>query len=170
MNFIDASKTANEAEIAAREAARKKEVRRTRIFATIFGVLGLLAGASFCRYFRAAAEDIMRSADFVRTAKAKGASEWRILLHHILPNSLVPLATVAGLQFGYLIGGTVVIETIFAIPGIGQLMITSIAQRDYLVVQGCVLLQTFNFVVINLLVDLLYPILDPRVRITGEAR
>jgi peptide/nickel transport system permease protein len=132
--------------------------------------LGLLAGASFCRYFRTAAEDIVRSADFVRTAKAKGASEWRTLLHHILPNSLVPLVTVAGLQFAYLIGGTVVIETIYAIPGIGQLMIASIGQRDYLVVQGCVLLQTVNFVVINLLVDLLYPVLDPRVRITGAGR
>ena len=129
--------------------------------------LGLLAGASFCRYFRAAAEDIMRTADFVRTAKAKGASDWRTLVHHVLPNSLLPLTTVAGLQFAYLIGGAVVIETIFAIPGIGQLMIASIGQRDFLVVQGCILLQTVIFVVINLLVDLLYPLLDPRVRITG---
>ena len=128
--------------------------------------LGLLSGASFCRYFRAAAEDIIRSADFIRTAKAKGASEWRTLVHHTLPNSLLPLATVAGLQFAYLIGGAVVIETIFAIPGIGQLMIASIAQRDYLVVQGCILLQTVIFVVINLLVDLSYPLLDPRVRIS----
>jgi peptide/nickel transport system permease protein len=129
--------------------------------------LGLIAGASFCRYVRAAAEDIVRSADFVRTAKAKGASQWRILLRHVLPNALIPLTTVAGLQFAYLIGGTVVIETIFALPGIGQLMIASIAQRDYLVVQGCVLLQTTNFVVINLIVDLLYPVLDPRVRIAA---
>jgi len=131
--------------------------------------LGLLAGASFCRYVRTAAEEIVRSADFVRTAKAKGASRWRILFRHVLPNALVPLATVAGLQFAYLIGGAVVIETIFAIPGLGQLMIASIAQRDYVVVQGCVLLQTVNFVVINLIVDLLYPVLDPRVRIAAAA-
>jgi peptide/nickel transport system permease protein len=119
---------------------------------------------------RAAAEEIVRSADFVRTAKAKGASQWRILFRHVLPNALVPLATVAGLQFAYLIGGAVVIETIFAIPGLGQLMIASIAQRDYVVVQGCVLLQTINFVMINLLVDLLYPVLDPRVRIAAPGR
>jgi peptide/nickel transport system permease protein len=127
--------------------------------------LAIASGASFCRYVRVAAEDVLRTSDFVRTARAKGASDWHILFRHVIPNSLIPLTTVAGLQFALLIGGTVVIETIFALPGIGQLMIAAIQQRDFAVVQGCVMLQTFNFVVINLVIDLLYPVLDPRVRV-----
>ena len=126
--------------------------------------LAILVGATFSRYVRGATEDVMRSAEFIRTARAKGASETRILYLHILPNALVPLVTVAGLQFGYLIGGTIVIESIFGLPGLGRLMLTSISQRDYPVVLGCVMLQAVNFAVINLIVDLLYPVLDPRVR------
>ena len=132
--------------------------------------LALLSGAIFCHYVRGAAEDILRSADFVRTARAKGAPDRRILLRHVVPNALVPLTTAAGLQLAYLLGGTVVIESIFALPGIGQLMLASIAQRDYPVVQGCVLLQATIFVLINLIVDLLYPFLDPRIKTMHRSR
>jgi peptide/nickel transport system permease protein len=127
--------------------------------------LAILSGATFCRYVRGATEDVIRSAEFLRTARAKGASEARILARHIIPNSLVPLATVAGLQLAYLIGGAVVIESIFALPGLGQLLLAAIAQRDYPVIQGCVLLKATTFVIINLAVDLLYPLLDPRVHL-----
>ena len=141
----------------------------TNLQALFFPALALavVSGSSFCRYVRVAAEDVLRTSDFVRTAKAKGASDWHVLFRHVIPNSLIPLTTVAGLQFGLLIGGTVVIETIFALPGVGQLMIAAIQQRDFAVVQGCVMLQTLNFVVINLAVDLLYPVLDPRVRVAA---
>jgi peptide/nickel transport system permease protein len=132
--------------------------------------LALLSGSIFCHYVRGAAEDILRSADFVRTARAKGASSRRILVRHVVPNALIPLTTAAGLQLAYLLGGTVVIESIFALPGIGQLMLASIAQRDYPVVQGCVLLQATIFVLINLVVDLLYPILDPRIKTMQKSR
>jgi len=127
--------------------------------------LAILSGATFCRYVRGATEDIIRNADFIRTARSKGASESRILFRHIVPNSLVPLATVAGLQLAYLIGGAVVIESIFALPGLGQLLLAAIAQRDYPIIQGCVLLKATTFVIINLIVDLLYPFLDPRVQL-----
>ena len=131
--------------------------------------LATLSGSAFCRYVRGATEDIVRSAEFLRTARSKGASEARILFRHIVPNALVPLATVAGLQLAYLIGGTVVIESIFALPGLGQLLLASIAQRDYPVIQGCVLLQATVFVIINLVIDLIYPLLDPRVQLVRGA-
>ncbi|MBM3517699.1 MAG: ABC transporter permease [Alphaproteobacteria bacterium] len=132
--------------------------------------LAILSGATFCRYVRGATEDIIRNAEFLRTARAKGASEARVLFRHIIPNSLVPLATVAGLQLAYLIGGAVVIESIFALPGLGQLLLAAIAQRDYPVIQGCVLLKATTFVIINLAVDLLYPLLDPRVQLERGVR
>jgi peptide/nickel transport system permease protein len=131
--------------------------------------LATLSGSAFCRYVRGATEDIVRSAEFLRTARSKGASETRILFRHIVPNALVPLATVAGLQLAYLIGGTVVIESSFALPGLGQLLLASIAQRDYPVIQGCVLLQATVFVIINLVIDLIYPLLDPRVQLVRGA-
>ncbi|MFN8719619.1 MAG: ABC transporter permease [Rhodospirillales bacterium] len=130
--------------------------------------LAILSGSTFCHYVRGATEDIVRNADFIRTARSKGASQRRILLRHVLPNALVPLATVAGLQLAYLIGGAVVIESIFALPGLGQLLLAAIAQRDYPIIQGCVLLKATTFVMINLAIDLLYPVLDPRVQTAGR--
>lgn len=127
--------------------------------------LAILSGSTFSHYIRGATEDIIRNSDFIRTALSKGASGTRILFRHILPNSLISLATVAGLQFAYLIGGAVVIESIFALPGLGQLLLAAISQRDYPLIQGCVLLKATIFVVINLCVDLMYPFLDPRVRL-----
>lgn len=130
--------------------------------------IAIVAGCTFSRYVRGTAEDISRHADYIRTAQAKGASKNRVLFRHLLPNALVPLFTVAGIQFGYLIGGTVIVETIFALPGVGRMIMAGVTQRDYPVVMGGVLLLAFAFVVINLLVDLLYPLLDPRVRARGR--
>ncbi|MBI2207772.1 MAG: ABC transporter permease [Candidatus Rokubacteria bacterium] len=98
------------------------------------------------------------------TARAKGVAEAKVVGKHALKNALIPVVTVVGLQYGFLLGGAVVTETIFAWPGVGRLAITSILQRDYPVVQGCVLLVAVVFVLINLVVDLLYGWLDPRIR------
>jgi peptide/nickel transport system permease protein len=102
--------------------------------------------------------------EFIVTARAKGAAEPLVVGKHALKNALIPVVTVVGLQYGFLLGGAVVTETIFAWPGVGRLAITSILQRDYPVVQGCVLLVAVLFVLINLAVDLLYAWLDPRIR------
>lgn len=103
------------------------------------------------------------SADFVRTARAKGIHERLILTRHVLRNALMSTVTIFGLQFGFLVGGTVVIETVFAIPGMGQLLIQSITGRDYPVVQAITVISAFLVIVVNLVVDLSYSFLDPRV-------
>ncbi|WP_328997476.1 ABC transporter permease [Kribbella sp. NBC_00709] len=105
---------------------------------------------------------------YVQTARAKGLSEGVVVLVHALRNALIPIVTVVGLQFGALLGGTVIVETVFAWPGVGRLLIDSIGRRDYGVVQAAILLVATIFVVINLLVDLLYGFLDPRVRLAGD--
>jgi ABC-type dipeptide/oligopeptide/nickel transport system permease component len=102
--------------------------------------------------------------EFITTARAKGVSPVGVVGKHALKNALIPVVTVVGLQYGFLLGGAVVTETIFAWPGVGRLAMTSILQRDYPVVQGCVLLVAVLFVLINLAVDLLYSWLDPRIR------
>jgi ABC-type dipeptide/oligopeptide/nickel transport system permease component len=105
---------------------------------------------------------------YVQTARAKGLGESVVILVHALRNALIPIVTVVGLQFGALLGGTVIVETVFAWPGVGRLLIDSIGRRDYGVVQAAILLVATIFVVINLLVDLLYGFLDPRVRLAGD--
>ena len=102
--------------------------------------------------------------EYVTTARAKGVPPSSVVGNHALANALIPVVTVVGLQYGFLLGGAVVTETIFAWPGVGRLAITAILQRDYPVVQGCVLLVAVVFVLVNLLVDLLYGWLDPRIR------
>jgi peptide/nickel transport system permease protein len=102
-------------------------------------------------------------ADFVRTARAKGLQERLVLLRHVLRNALLSTVTIFGLQFGFLVGGTLVIETVFAIPGMGQLLFTSITSRDYPVVQAITVVSAVLVIVVNLLVDLSYSLLDPRV-------
>jgi peptide/nickel transport system permease protein len=106
----------------------------------------------------------MRSHDHVRTARAKGLPEWRVVLKHVLRNALIPVVTVIGLQLGLLLSGAVLTETIFSLPGLGRLMINAILARDYPVVQAAALLTAFLFVVVNLIVDLSYAWLDPRIR------
>ncbi len=106
----------------------------------------------------------MASLDHVRTARAKGMPEGRVILRHILRNALIPLITVIGLQLGLLLSGAVLTETIFALPGLGRLMVDSILSRDYPVVQAGALFVALVFVIVNLLVDLTYGLLDPRIR------
>lgn len=102
--------------------------------------------------------------DYIRTARAKGLRERLVLTRHALGNALIPTVTIAGLQFGYLLGGSVIIETVFAWPGVGRLLIDAIQTRDYTTVQAVVLLFALLALIVNLAVDLLYAILDPRVR------
>ncbi len=105
--------------------------------------------------------------DWVRTARAKGASEARAVLVHALPNALLPVTAVVGLQAGALLTGAVVTETIFACPGVGRLVVQAIGARDYPLVQGCVLVLALTYVVVNTLTDLLHALLDPRLRDEG---
>ena len=105
---------------------------------------------------------------YVLAARAKGVSRARAVLHHALRNSLIPIVTILGLQFGVVLTGAVITETIFAWPGIGRLLIQSISFRDYPVVQGCVLLIAVTYVGVNLITDLTYGLLDPRIRVNGS--
>ena len=125
--------------------------------------LGAFAMASIARLTRSAVLEVLR-ADFVRTARAKGVSETLVVIKHTLRNAALPIITITGLQFGTLLGGAVVTETVFAWPGIGRLAIQSIYNRDYPVVQCTVFLSAAAFVVINFLIDVLYGVLDPRLR------
>ncbi|RKQ27981.1 ABC transporter permease [Oceanobacillus halophilus] len=102
--------------------------------------------------------------DYTKTARGKGVKERKVLMKHVFSNALIPTTTVVGVTIAGLLGGTVIIETIFTIPGIGQLLIDSIHRRDYPVIQGVILFIAFIYVLINLLVDLLYAFLDPRIR------
>ncbi len=104
------------------------------------------------------------SADYVRTARAKGVSESGVLFRHALRNALIPILTILGLQFGALLAGTIVTETIFSWPGIGHLTVQAITARDYPLLQGCILLIAVSYVFVNLLTDLVYAVVDPRVR------
>lgn len=103
--------------------------------------------------------------DFVRTARGKGLSPRRVRYRHVLHNSLIPVVTIVGIQFGYLLGGTIIVEEIFALPGIGRLVLTGISQREFAVVQSTVLVIAAMFVLVNLVVDLIYARIDPRVRL-----
>ena len=124
--------------------------------------LGLSLMAMFARLTRSVMLEVL-SQDYVRTARAKGLRERIVIGKHALKNALIPLVTVAGMQFGFLIGGTVIIETVFAWPGVGRLVVQAIFSRDYPLVQAAVLVLAVIFVLVNLAVDLLYLYLDPRI-------
>ncbi|GII75100.1 ABC transporter permease [Sphaerisporangium rufum] len=126
-------------------------------------VLGFGIAAPIQRTTRTAVLEI-RSDDFVRTARAKGVPPRRLQIRHVLGNALVPITTMTGLQFGYLLGGAVVVEQIFSVPGIGRQVLLGIQQKEYAVVQSTVLVIALAFVVVNLLTDALYRVIDPRVR------
>jgi peptide/nickel transport system permease protein len=126
--------------------------------------LGTFASTQLMRYLRASLLDVLH-ADYVRTARAKGLSERLVLVRHAVRNALIPFTTVLGVQMGYLLGGTVITESVFALPGMGRLVLTAVLNRDYQVATGIIFLIAATFVLINLLVDLLYPVLDPRVRL-----
>src|SRR5690606_4621363 len=101
--------------------------------------------------------------DFIRTARAKGLAPRVVITKHALRNALIPVLTIVGLQFGFLLSGTVIVETVFNFPGLGWLLIQSIDARDYPVIQGLMLIFALQFVLINLIVDLLYAAVDPRI-------
>jgi peptide/nickel transport system permease protein len=125
--------------------------------------LGTALAAILARMVRSSLLEVLGQ-DFIRTARAKGLSERAIVQYHALRNAALPVVTVLGLQLGTLLGGAVITETIFAWPGLGQLMVDSIQRRDYPVVQACVLLISLSYVLVNTLTDLLYAWLDPRIR------
>jgi peptide/nickel transport system permease protein len=111
--------------------------------------------------------DVMRE-DYVRTALAKGLPMRLVVVRHALRNALIPALTVIGTSVGALLGGAVVTETVFTIPGMGRLVVQSIARRDYPVIQGAVMVIAMTYVLVNLIVDLLYVYIDPRVRLGGD--
>ena len=125
--------------------------------------LGIGMASVLSRMVRAALLDVLRE-DYLRTARAKGLPEWRVILHHAARNAALPVLTVLGLQLGALLAGTVITETIFQWPGLGQLTVEAIQRRDYPVVQACVLTISVTYVLVNTLTDIAYTVLDPRVR------
>ena len=127
--------------------------------------LGTALMASVMRMTRSGMLEVLHQ-DYIRTARAKGALERRVIFNHAFRNAMLPVLTIIGLQFGALLGGTVVIEQIFSIPGMGRLGLSSIFLRDFPLVQGVVLVVTLSYLLVNLLVDLLYGVLDPRIRIS----
>lgn len=126
--------------------------------------LALNQSAILSRFVKSSMLEVMHE-DYVRTARAKGLREWLVVRRHSLRNALVPIATVLGIQFGRLLGGAIVVESVFAWPGVGRLILQGIGNRDYTVVQGTLLLLVISFVVVNLITDLLYGLLDPRIRL-----
>ncbi|NYT35372.1 glutathione ABC transporter permease GsiC [Allopusillimonas soli] len=125
--------------------------------------LGAGVAAVMARFTRAAFIEVMQE-DYVRTARAKGLAERIVVIKHTFRNALIPVVTMMGLQFGFLLGGSIVVEAVFAWPGMGSLLIDSVNMRDYPVIQGLILLFSLEFIVINLIVDVLYGLINPTIR------
>jgi peptide/nickel transport system permease protein len=125
--------------------------------------LGYVAAAVIARLVRSSMLEVLRQ-DYVRTARAKGLVERLVIYRHALKNAMIPVVTVLGLQFGALLGGTVIIETVFSRPGIGRLAVTSILSKDFQVTQGTVLMSAVFYTLVNIVVDISYAALDPRIR------
>ena len=126
--------------------------------------LGSGIAAVLARFTRASLQEVLQE-DYTRTARAKGLAYNLVIWKHALRNALIPVVTMAGLQFGYLLGGSVVVETVFSWPGEGRLLIDSVGFRDYPVIQGEMLLFALEFILINVLVDILYAVLNPQIRL-----
>lgn len=126
-------------------------------------VLGVVNSALITRFIRASMLDVLRD-DYVRTARAKGLTETRVILKHAVRNALIPILTVIGLTTALLISGAVVTETVFGLPGVGSLVVSAVLRRDYPVIQGALLVIAAIYVLINLFIDLMYMVVDPRVR------
>jgi peptide/nickel transport system permease protein len=126
--------------------------------------LSTIPTAIVARMTRSAMLDVLRQ-DYIKTAKAKGLSQLKVIFKHALRNAMIPVVTTIGLQFGVLLGGAILTETIFAWPGVGKWMYDAVMQRDYMVIQGGTLFIAALFVVINLLVDVLYAVINPRISI-----
>jgi len=126
-------------------------------------ILGLAVSGSILRFTRASVLSVMNE-DHVRVARAKGLSDWRIVTRHIVRPALIPVVTIIGVMTGYLLTGAVIVEQLFNLPGLGRLLLTSILQRDYPVVQGTIVFIAGAFILANLAADLIYRVLDPRIR------
>jgi peptide/nickel transport system permease protein len=125
--------------------------------------LGLVATGTIARLTRSGLIEVM-SQDYIRTARAKGLGEWLVISHHAMKNAMIPIVTIVGLQFGGMLSGAVITETVFSRPGIGRLMVSAILWEDYALAQGAILLVAICFVLVNLMVDVSYAWLDPRIR------
>ncbi|MNU94596.1 Dipeptide transport system permease protein DppB [compost metagenome] len=125
--------------------------------------LGLVSSALILRFTRASMLDVLGD-DYVRTARAKGVKERRVVMKHALKNALIPILTVLGLTAAVLISGAVVTETVFGLPGVGNLVVSAVLRRDYPVIQGALLVIAGLYVLINFAIDMLYLLVDPRVR------
>lgn len=125
-------------------------------------ILGVSISGSVMRMTRSSVLEVLRQ-DFIKTVRAKGASERVAIFKHALRNALIPIITLIGMQIGSLLGGAVILEQIFSLPGLGQMTLTGINQRDYPVVQGCVLVIAVIYVIVNLITDILYAYIDPRI-------
>jgi peptide/nickel transport system permease protein len=124
-----------------------------------------MVAAQIMRMTRNSMLDVM-SQDYIRVARSKGVKRKTIIFKHALRNATIPVITTAGIQLGYLIGGTIVIESMFAIPGMGRLLLQAVEQRDYPVVQGIIVIFGISIVVLNIIVDILYSVIDPRIELT----
>ena len=135
------------------------------IAGTVLIALALPILANLSRLVRTAMLDAL-SQDYIRTARAKGLSETAVLYRHALRNALIPFVTSVGIMTGYLLGGAIVVEQVFSIPGLGRLILGGIAERNYPLVQATILIVTVGFVLVNALVDLAYALIDPGLRTT----
>jgi peptide/nickel transport system permease protein len=126
-------------------------------------VLGIVNSALITRFTRASMLDVLDN-DYIRTARSKGLSEWRVVMRHGLGTALIPIVTVVGLTAALMVGGAIVTETVFGLPGIGNLVVSAVLRRDYPVIQGALIVVAAIYVLINLAIDLLYAAIDPRVR------
>lgn len=129
--------------------------------------LGMMQAALIARMTRSSMLDIL-NANFIKTARSKGVKERMIVYKHALRNAFIPILTIIGQTFGTLVAGAAVVETVFNIPGIGQLVVNSVERRDFAVIQGTILLVAISYVTINLIIDLLYGAIDPRVRLSRK--
>jgi len=127
--------------------------------------LGIMIAAQIMRMTRNSMLDVL-SQDYIKVAKAKGLKSKKVIFKHALRNGMIPVITTAGIQLGYLIGGTIVVESMFAIPGMGRLLLQAVNQRDYPVVQGIVAFIGIMIVVLNILIDILYSVIDPRIELS----
>ena len=126
--------------------------------------LGVGIAAVIARFTRSSIIEVLKE-DYVRTARAKGIKEKVVIWKHVFRNSMISVVTVVGLQFGFLLGGSVVTETVFAYPGLGSLLIESVNYRDYPAIQSLILIFSLQFIVINLIVDILYAVLNPEIKL-----
>ena len=127
--------------------------------------VGLVAAAIMTRYMRSAVLEVA-SMGYVRTARSKGLAPHVVTLRHTVRNALIPVLTITGIQLATILGGVIVVEVVFAWPGLGRLVYNAVAARDYPVIQGAVLLIAALFLLINLIVDVLYAVVDPRIRLS----